>query len=318
MIDIEEELSTTLARQAETVPVEDNLDAILTGTNPVRVGIHSERRLRRTWPLAAAAASIVLAGTAGLVWVSQNDAESPAASGATQPVEGAPDGSTYQQVLDVLPGDDWVALAVSPDARQLSAYDSAGRRAWFSYVESPADIAPTDLDDDGTRIVKDETFGDGVAFNCFLDTADRLLCNTTEQGLPALGDAQIEAAASELLPLLREGNQGRLADLIDRSAASVDKVALEDSLARSLGDAAVWLTIDPGVVTTLEVGTPVQVSAPDGSTVTSVVDSSGLLYRVRTGPEVNAADVLQAIPTLLEASANAEPTPSTTLPPQQS
>jgi hypothetical protein len=318
MNDIKEELSITLARQAEMVPVEENLEAILTGTNPVRLSSIGDRRQRRTWPLTAAAAAVVLAGAAGLVWVDQSDTESPAASDATQPVEGSPDGSTYQQVLDLLPGDDWVAVAVSPDGQQLSAFDAAGRRAWFSYVESPDSIAPTDLDDDGTGIAKDETVGDGVAFNCFLDTVDRLFCNTTEQGLPALDDTQIETAASELLPLLREGNQGPLAELIDRSAASVDKVVLEDSLARSLGDDSVWLTIDPGVVTTLEVGTPLQLSAPDGSTVTSVVDSSGLLYRIRTGPAVNAADVLQAIPTLLEVSANAEPTPVTTLPPQQS
>jgi len=314
---IKEELTNTLANQAETVHVEDNLDAILMGTNPVRLSRISERRGRRTWPLAAAAASVVLAGTAGLVWISQANTESPAASEDVQPVEGQPDQSVYQQVLDLLPGDDWVALAVSPDATELSAYDSAGRRAWFSYVESPDDIAPTDLDDDGTRIVKDENVGDGVAFNCFRDAVDRLYCNTTDQGLPALDDAQIETAAAKLLPLLREGTQGPLADLIDAAAVSVDKVALEESLARSLNDAAVWLSIDPGVITTLEVGTPLQLSAPDGSNVVSVVDSSGLLYRIRTGPEVDAVDVLQAIPTLLEASADAEPTPTTTLPPQQ-
>jgi len=88
MIDIKEELSVTLARQAEMVPVEDNLEAILTGTIPVRLSSIADRRRRRTWPLAAAAASVVLAGTAGLVWVSQANTESPAASGATQPVEG--------------------------------------------------------------------------------------------------------------------------------------------------------------------------------------------------------------------------------------
>ena len=317
MNDIKEELAITLANQAETVPVVDNLEAILTGTSPVRLSSIAERRQRRTWPLAAAAASVVLAGTAGLVWVSQTSTESPAASEAVQPVEGQPDQSVYQQVLDLLPGDDWVALAVSPDATQLSAYDSAGRRAWFSYVESPDDIAPTDLDDDGTRIAKDDNAGDGVAFNCFLDTVDRLYCNTTDQGLPALGDTQIETAAAGLLPLLREGAQGPLAELIDPAAVSVDKVALEESLARSLNDAAVWLTIDPGVITTLEVGTPLLLSAPDGSNVVSVVDGSGLLYRIRTGPEVDAADVLQAIPALLDASAGAEPTPVTTLPPQQ-
>ena len=39
MNDIKEELSITLARQAEMVPVEDNLEAILTGTNPDRKSV---------------------------------------------------------------------------------------------------------------------------------------------------------------------------------------------------------------------------------------------------------------------------------------
>jgi len=185
-------------------------------------------------------------------------------------------------------------------------------RLHTNYVDSRYQMALR-----ATRIVKDENVGDGVAFNCFRDAVDRLYCNTTDQGLPALDDAQIETAAAKLLPLLREGTQGPLADLIDPAAVNVDKVALEESLARSLDGAAVWLTIDPGVTTTLEVGTPLQLSAPDGSNVVSVVDSSGLLYRIRTGPDVNAVDVLQAIQTLLEASADAEPTPTTTLPPQQ-
>ncbi len=88
MNDIKEELSVTLARQAEMVPVEDTLEAILTGTSPVRLSSIDQRRQRRTWPLAAAAASVVLAGTAGLVWVSRTNTESPASSDASQPVEG--------------------------------------------------------------------------------------------------------------------------------------------------------------------------------------------------------------------------------------
>lgn len=88
MNDIKEELTRTLAHHAEMVPVEDNLEAILTGTSPARLSSIAERRGHRTWPLAAAAASLVLAGTAGLFWVSQTDTESPAARGAAQPVEG--------------------------------------------------------------------------------------------------------------------------------------------------------------------------------------------------------------------------------------
>lgn len=244
----------------------------------------------------------------------QNNGGIPAGSDPPQPAQIETVDPTYQRVVDLLPGDSWVGLAVTPDGHRLAAYDLAGRRVSFVYIEFPDAIAQSDLDDDGTKLVRDEAIGDAVAVNCFLDVTERVLCDTADQGLPALRNADIAAAGSELLPLLRQGVGGPLNALIKPSSGTAYKPWLEDALAQALDSESVWISIDPDVVTAMDIGKPLPLTAPDGSTVVSVVDGDGVLYRIRTDAGVSANDVVAAVPGLLEMVSTVAPITPTTLP----
>ena len=292
-------------------------DGLLPTLEPDEHAADRRSPLRRT--MLTAAVLLLIAGTGGLI-ATQREPDNPAATtssstqgtATTQPAD-----TPLQSVLDLLPGDSWVAIAVQPDARQFDAYDTAGRRVWFSYVASPDDIVLSDLDDDDTKIVRDEIVGDGVAVNCGADSADRVPCNTAEQGQPALTAEDLATAGLKVLPLLRAGNDGMLGDLVNLTSFTVDQIQAEELLARSLGDEAVSVRIVPGVVTNLPIGVPLLFAAPDGSSVVSVVDAFGLLYRVRTGEDIDVTDVLEAIPALLGLASSGSAPPTTTLPPEQ-
>lgn len=283
---------------------------------PVELVVDQRSPLRRT--MLTAAVLLLLAGTGGLIAIQGGPNDTGTTDSSIEPTAATqPHDPGLREVLDRLPGDSWVAVAVQPGAQQLDAYDTAGRRVWFSYVTSPEDLVPGDLDDDGSKVVRDENVGDGVVTNCFLDRVDRVACNTSDHGLPAISEEDLASAGSKMLPLLREGNDGLLGDLVNSTTSPVDGVEAEQLLAQALGDESVSVMITPGVVTDLQIGVPLSLTAPDGSSVVSVVDRFGLLYRVRTGADIDVTKVLQTIPRLLGMASDGSAPPMTTLPLEQ-
>ncbi len=114
MIDLNEELGHALARRAETVMVRDDLDDVLAGVNVIRFSDPDAKPKRRPRLLLVAAASALVAGTAGLVWV-QNTRSEPT--------------STTQQPTS--PPADQSLPAVSPPAVSLSAVGEIATDQWL-------------------------------------------------------------------------------------------------------------------------------------------------------------------------------------------
>ena len=85
MTNIEDELTVALQRRAETVAVEDHLDAIVDDMNIIRFSAADRARPRRSRLLTAAAATAVLAGAGSLIWVNSIHSQVPAASSAPKP-----------------------------------------------------------------------------------------------------------------------------------------------------------------------------------------------------------------------------------------
>ncbi len=119
MIDLNEELGHALARRAETVMVRDDLDDVLAGVNVIRFSDPDAKPKRRPPMLLVAAASALVAGTAGLVWV-QNTRSEPTST-TQQPTSSPADQSLPDQSLP----------AVSPPAVSLSAVGEIATDQWL-------------------------------------------------------------------------------------------------------------------------------------------------------------------------------------------
>ena len=265
---------------------------------------------RRT--MLTAAVLLLLAGTGGLIATQDNPGtpattNSPASTeptATTQPAETA-----LQTVLDLLPGATWVGITMTPDALALSAFDTAGRRVWFSYAESLERLVQGDA---GTKMCAMTPSAMAVAVGC--DTAGEH--QHRDLGLPVFTEDGLTAAASALLPLLRGGTDGILGDLVTSHAFTVDKIEADQMLAQALDDESAKVNVDAGVVSKLPIGVPLPFTAPDGSSVISR-RPLGVLYRVRTGPATDVANVIQTIPALLGLASSGDGPPMTTLPTEQ-
>lgn len=88
MTNLQEDLTGALERRANTAIAEDNLEAILTGTNIIRVSNEADSPRRRGALLAVAASAAVLVGAAGLVWATtaRTDEVTPADLAALPPM----------------------------------------------------------------------------------------------------------------------------------------------------------------------------------------------------------------------------------------
>lgn len=82
MTDLQEDLTGAFERRARAAIAEDNLDAILAGTNVVRFSSHDESARRGGALLAVAASAAVLVGAVGLVWATSARTNPPASSTA--------------------------------------------------------------------------------------------------------------------------------------------------------------------------------------------------------------------------------------------
>lgn len=93
MTDLQEDLTAAFERRANDAIAEDNLDAILTGTNIIRFSDHDDSSRRGGALLAVAASAAVLIGAAGIFWATNARTESPASSAAPAgPADAAPNG----------------------------------------------------------------------------------------------------------------------------------------------------------------------------------------------------------------------------------
>ena len=82
MTDLREDLAAAFERRANDAVAEDNLDAILTGTNVIRFSDHDDSSRRGGALLAVAASAAVLAGAAGIFWATTARTDPPASSSA--------------------------------------------------------------------------------------------------------------------------------------------------------------------------------------------------------------------------------------------
>ncbi len=129
MINLDEELSHSLERRADNVAVRDDLDDILAGTNIVRFSEANTKPRRRSQLLLVAAASALVAGTAGLVWV-QNSRSEPAST-SQQPAVPPADGSLpavsppamLLSGVEAVAGDEWLWPTVLPDGFEFQYAD---------------------------------------------------------------------------------------------------------------------------------------------------------------------------------------------------
>lgn len=82
MTSLQEDLTDAFERRANAASVEDNLDAILSGTNLHRVSSHNGSSRHGGTLLAVAASAAVLVGAAGLLWATTARTDTPASSSA--------------------------------------------------------------------------------------------------------------------------------------------------------------------------------------------------------------------------------------------
>ena len=92
MTNLQEDLTLALQRRAETVTVENNLDAILDDHNIIRFSNNNSADPRRNRVLLVAASVAVLVGAGGLIWATNARTQPPAASStAPAPVDTSPE-----------------------------------------------------------------------------------------------------------------------------------------------------------------------------------------------------------------------------------
>jgi hypothetical protein len=197
----------------------------------------------------------------------------------------------YVQVVSMLPGNAWHAVAVQPgDPMMLTAFDVGGRQLSASYVESadptselpPMTLPATEgfgfIQPDGSVVVQSAD-GDGVVVSCQLiadtSTSD---CAPTD-GLPSLTLADLTQVGRDLLPLLRQGLTGPLGSLVDQRSITVDGVAAEARYRDELGADDGEFLIVPGVTTEMSPGEPNVFRAPSGSSVVTIVVDGVLFQR---------------------------------------
>jgi hypothetical protein len=91
MTNLQEDLTLALQRRAETVTVENNLDAILDDHNIIRFSNNNGADPRRNRVLLVAASVAVLVGAGGLIWATNARTRPPAASStAPAPIDTSP------------------------------------------------------------------------------------------------------------------------------------------------------------------------------------------------------------------------------------
>jgi hypothetical protein len=91
MTNLQEDLTLALQRRAETVTVENQLDAILDDHNIVRFSSNNRHELRRNRGLLVAASVAVLVGAGGLIWATNSRMQPPAPAATPVDISGLPD-----------------------------------------------------------------------------------------------------------------------------------------------------------------------------------------------------------------------------------
>jgi hypothetical protein len=148
MINLDEELSRSLERRADNVMVRDDLDDILAGTNMVRSSDTNPKPKRRSQLLLVAAASALVAGTAGLAWAQNSrsepgsTAQQPAISASDESLPAVPQLDLSLNGVGAIAADEWLWPTVLPDgfeyqyANRNNDPSGDSKSVWFGTLGS--------------------------------------------------------------------------------------------------------------------------------------------------------------------------------------
>ncbi len=178
MTNLQEDLTGAFERRASAAIVEDNLDAILSGTTTVvRFSSHDRSSRQGGALLAVAASAAVLVGAAGLVWATTARTATPASSSApkgpantaSKPAADSSPSSTPVTITTAIPGSPTSATLLPPEVVTFSNYE-AGILAFADCLAAAGHpLLQLHLRDDEPRLYFYELTNEGDATSCYDD-----------------------------------------------------------------------------------------------------------------------------------------------------